>query len=251
MTRRQRRRTPLLAGAFAALCAVPASAVAAVDFLSVRPGVPDAVLAGIRGGISTAGAFWSFAIVRTVTVNDAAVLRQELRISDLAPLIRSGVLPEFSTENLGAGVAVGSGNSLTDAVAGQTVTSSAANAAAKQAALQLASPAATTAPATQAAPAADASAATPAPGAQPLGTPAAKSAAVALTTPLVVNVPNGNGTIQAIVINLPNAGAIVQNTLDSVHLGVRTSLDVSARVLDAARSGLLRQQIIDSLNLPH
>ena len=251
MKRSHRHRMVLLAGGIAALAAIPTSATAAVDILSLRPGVSDAVLAGIRGGLSTAGAFWSFAIVRTVTVNDTAVLKQELRISDLAPLIQAGVLPEITTENLGAGVAVGSGNSLTHAIAGESVTSSPANAAAKQAALQLAPPTTATpasAPAVTQPPAQQAVA-------QPAAPPAAGAAATtvqaaALTTPLVVNVPNGNGTIQAVVINLPNAGAILQNTLDSVNLGVKTSLDVSARVLDAARSGLLRQQIIDSLNLP-
>ena len=279
MKRLRHRRAPLLAGIFVTLAAIPASSVAAADFLALRPGVPDAVLARIRGGLSAAGTFWTFAIVRTVTVNDTAVLKQELRIDDLAPLIRAGILPQVTAENLGAGVAIGSGNSLADAISGQIVTSSPTNAAAKQAALQptvqaaslpASAPAATSqaaaavpapaaapqapaaqAPAPQAAPQAVQAAAPTAVSAQPAAPPASNTATASLTTPTVVSVPTGNGTIQVMVMNLPNAGAILQNTIDSVNLGVKTSLDVNAKLLDAARSGLLRQQIIDSLNLPH
>lgn len=275
--RHHRHRTKALCTALAALAAASANVNAAADFLESRPGIPDAVLASMRGGISAAATYWSFSVVRTVSVNGTVVLTQQLRIADLAPLIQTGTLPQVTAIMPGAGVALGTGNSLTDAVAGRTVGNSdmVPQASAPQTvavpppastAPQAMSAGTTQTPASQstqqtspppqvatalpvAAPAASAPAAAPAASA-PAAAPVGSGALAAPTTPLVVHVPNGNGTIQAIVIDLPNRGTILQNTLNSVNLGVATQMDVSAQVLDAARSGMLRQQILDSLNLP-
>ena len=284
--RHHRHRTKALCTALAALTAASANVNAAADFLESRPGIPDAVLASMRGGISAAATYWSFSVVRTVSVNGTVVLTQQLRIADLAPLIQTGTLPQVTTIMPGAGVVLGTGNSLTDAVAGRTIGNSDVMPQASVPQTVAVPPPASTAPqamsagttqtpasqSTQqtspapqvatalpvAAPAASAPAAAPAtsvpaaaPAASaPAGARAGSGALAAPTTPLVVHVPNGNGTIQAIVIDLPNRGTILQNTLNSVNLGVATQMDVSAQVLDAARSGVLRQQILDSLNLP-
>lgn len=266
--RHHRHRTKALCTALAALAAVPANVNAAADFLESRPGIPDAVLASMRGGISAAATYWSFSVVRTVSVNGTVVLTQQLRIADLAPLIQTGTLPQVTAIMPGAGVALGTGNSLTDAVAGRTVGNSdmVPQASAPQTvavpppastAPQAMSAGTTQTPASQStqqtSPPPQVAAASPvaAPAASaPAAAPVGSGALAAPTTPLVVHVPNGNGTIQAIVIDLPNRGTILQNTLNRVNLGVATQMDVSAQVLDAARSGMLRQQILDSLNLP-
>jgi hypothetical protein len=256
-------RPTLLALLLAAVAAIlPGSALALQKPFAGHVALDDARLDSFRGGLDAGQSLvLSIGLQRTVSINGEVMVQQFFNLSDVAVLMQGGTPSVQLIASLTQVVQNGPGNTVGGATSPAPATAAPAavspgNGAAPAAVPSgtggagTASPVATPAVATpSAAPAAAAGPpATAPPNPAPQG-PAASASAAPAATPAAaaapVAAPGASPTaapafitmqVAGTTVMVPNAPAIVQNSMHHAMISVMTSINLAANALSAARS---------------